>query len=276
MILYFAPGGRLGNQLFAVCYLESIRRKSERVFSTKLGSVLSIVSGLRRYHNIDAFLFILLVDKVLEPLTRSLLARFRIISSRYEQTDGTVTFRRGFLPVTYVRGYFQHARLPEQSPFRLKIKRKFLQEAQQALSESDGRTPLFVHVRRSDLLNFWVWGKQNPALPVSYYREAVSLLQSRIPDPFFFFMGDDPAWAQDAFPGLQKARLIRRSPAVDLALMSMCAGGVISNSTFAWWGAFQCAGSGLVVAPRYWLGWRSGSWYPPGIEAPWFQHIEVR
>jgi hypothetical protein len=45
-------------------------------------------------------------------------------------------------------------------------------------------------------------------------------------------------------------------PQVDLCLMSLCSGAIISNSTFSWWGAWLQNNRGKVVAPdpKKWFG----------------------
>jgi Glycosyl transferase family 11 len=275
MIVFFAPGGRLGNQLFALSFLEHARNGSEWIVSTNLGQALRCLRGMRRYLNSDHRAMTLLVDRIIRPVFRDLLSRFRVISSYAEQDDGTISRGKGILPVLYIQGYYQNADVSERRSRNLELKKCHLKAAGAVLDQAGGRTPLFVHIRRSDYLGYWVQGKIDPSLPISYYSEALDVLRKSIADPFFFFLGDEPEWASRAFPDLPKACSRRRPAAVDLALMSLCRGGVVSNSTFAWWGAYLCRGGSPIVAPRYWLGWRSSSWYPPRIETRAFLYIDV-
>jgi hypothetical protein len=96
-----------------------------------------------------------------------------------------------------------------------------------------------------------------------------------VSDPHFFFMGDDPAWCEEQFGDLPHRTFSKGSPKEDLALMSLCAGGIISNSSFAWWGAHFCARTAPVIAPRYWFGWAQREWRPKGIDASDFNFIDV-
>jgi hypothetical protein len=78
-------------------------------------------------------------------------------------------------------------------------------------------------------------------------------------------VGDDPRYAETLFADLSEKYISRLSVAEDLALMSLCSGGVLSNSTFAWWGAFMGAPGGTYSAPLYWSGWPWEAWYPAGM-----------
>jgi hypothetical protein len=184
---------------------------------------------------------------------------------------------RGILPLTYFRGYFQAPKFVMPTPIsRDWIRRRFREPASARLRRAEGRTPLFLHVRRSD------YGSSHRAnayrsvlLPPGYYRDAITLLMQSVADPYFFLMGDDPAWCEEQFGHLPHREISRGSPFEDLALMSLCAGGIVSNSSFAWWGAQLCARTAPVIAPRHWFGWAKKQWLPEGIEESGFQFIDV-
>ncbi|HUX38444.1 MAG TPA: hypothetical protein VMV44_11135, partial [Rectinemataceae bacterium] len=73
MILYLAPGGRLGNQLFQAAFIERVRKPGERVFCTKMSEFLRFARGLKGYVNTDSFLFIKAMDRLVEPFVRRFL-----------------------------------------------------------------------------------------------------------------------------------------------------------------------------------------------------------
>ncbi len=277
MILYFAPGGRLGNQLFQASYIERIRKPGERVFCTRMGSGLRFARGLRGYLNTDNLLIRKFCEYYLEPLIRSVLVPLGLVTSIVEIYGGVLVERRGRLPITYLKGNFQFCELlhPGTSP-GFGFPQPPVEKARRILEEARGRTPLFVHVRRGDYLKFAEADPMNPLLPASYYRDAMKLLLDAVPDPHFFFLGDDPRWCADEFPELEHATIARHSEPVDLALMSLCAGGLVANSTFAWWGAFFCRRTAPIVAPRYWIGWRSETWFPARIPSEFLTYIDVR
>jgi len=276
MIVHFAHGGRFGNQLFAVAFIQKIRRGRERVICSRLGEVLRDMTGLRHFVNFESRAAILLIDRIVDPFARRVLVPLGIIGSRIEQSQGLLKARAGLLPVTYVRGYFQSREcLPRGSTPLLGLRSREEGAARDLLGEARGRTPLFVHVRRGDYVTWQVLGKPDPSLPLAYYRRAIAQLSAIVANPFYFYLGDEPEWLSEAFPELPHREVTGRAPASDLALMSLCAGGVISNSSFAWWAAHFCRGTAPIFAPLYWLGWRSGAWYPPMIETARLSFLPV-
>ncbi|MGA2642466.1 MAG: alpha-1,2-fucosyltransferase [Spirochaetia bacterium] len=203
------------------------------------------------------------------------MIRLRVISSMVEDDRG-VTETRGILPITYFRGYFQAPRYVMPTPIsRTWIRRKFREQAAARIQCAEGRTPVFVHVRRSDYGSYYADGRRSALLPFSYYCDAIEQIQQSVPDPHFFVMGDDPSWCEEQFGDLPHRTVSRGSPYEDLALMSLCSGGIVSNSSFAWWGAQLCARTAPVIAPRYWFGWAKKEWLPRGMDESSFQFIDV-
>jgi hypothetical protein len=275
MILHFGPGGRVGNQLFELAYIEAVRGQSEWVLCTRLVSSLKCVVRMPRYLDFEGRIIVFLVKKILRPLVENCLVPLRIFSCHWEKTDGSVAMTRGLLPVTYLKGYYQFGSIATK-PRQFRIRKYYLEAAGEIVKEAGRKIPLFVHVRRGDYLTYEVGQHVNPSLPVTYYDSAVHTLLAQVQDPFFFFLGDEPEWIAPQFAHLPHATVVRRSAPLDLAVMSLCAGGVISNSTFAWWGAALCKRNGPIIAPRFWLGWRSRDWYPPLIGTKAFTFIDVR
>ena len=275
MIFFHATGGRLGNQLFQTALIERRKRPHELVITTQMPESKQLLRRLRRHKDFTNPFLVNIADHVVSRFIVWPLIRLKMISSMVEDDRG-VRETRGILPVTYFRGYFQAPKyfLPTNIT-RNRIRRSFKDSAMRLIREAKGRTPLFVHVRRSDYGNYRADGRSSALLPASFYNSAIAILSRSIQDPHFFLLGDDPSWCEKQFSKIPYKTVSRGSSYEDLALMSLCAGGVVSNSSFAWWGAFLCAGSAPVIAPMYWFGWRKKEWLPKGIEASGFQFIEV-
>jgi hypothetical protein len=65
---------------------------------------------------------------------------------------------------------------------------------------------------------------------------------------------------------------------VDLAIMSMCSHGVLSPSSFSWWGAFfarsQKKTSSHFIATKFWVGHRKNKWHPSNFYTNWLNYIK--
>ena len=97
--------------------------------------------------------------------------------------------------ITVMKGYFEsaneHSGQLRQS-FRLK---ESLRSRVRPLISGipEGRTPLFIHLRRSD------FGDLKQMLPDGYYRAAARIMQKLCSHAFYIIVGDDPAYAERLF-----------------------------------------------------------------------------
>jgi hypothetical protein len=275
MIIFLGTGGRLGNQIFQTAFVEGIRKKNELVLTTEMTEARRLFRGLRRYFNLSGRLVNAITDKILHPLLQDVLVRGRIISGYMELGDKR-RFTRGVLPLSYCRGYFQApATLAASGLSAARIRKGYRESAARTLREAGSRTPLFVHVRRGDLATPGIMGPYLPLLPVGYYRSCIRRLLHEVADPHFFLVGDDPEWCEKEFADLRNKTVVRRSAPEDLALMTLCAGGVASNSSFAWCGAYLSKRTAPIYAPRYWLGWSQREWHPRAAKREAFRFVEV-
>ena len=120
---------------------------------------------------------------------------------------------------------------------------------------------VFVHVRRGDYKKFGV-----PLLSADYYRRASVEIQAAMPDAHFYIFSEDMDWASENLRDLQPLHFVRfesqHRDIEDLLLMAECAGGIMANSSFSWWGAaLGCELPRPIICPRFWWG-RAESDYP--------------
>ena len=180
--------------------------------------------------------------------------------------------------VATVRGYYQrdhdgHAPHVGALTFRPEV----TAAAERFLCERLGGVaaePLaFVHVRRGDYLTHsvgrkptglgWVDGGTPVALPAAWYRERMEELRDALPGVRFVLVGDDPTWADRELAGPDTVTS-NLDAGTDLALLARCDAGILSASSFAWWGAWfaQRQSDGPFLAPLHWLGHAVGEWWP--------------
>lgn len=169
-------------------------------------------------------------------------------------------------PGSLVRGYFQSYKYLEQlrdserfDPPTLKKESEWFKEMS-ALSNTED--PVCLHLRRGD---YRLLSEEFGLLSSGYYLESLRYLKERLNDGFCIWVfSDDPAAAKvelepvfDQIGGLKGIRWIEPPLGTDaaesLVLMSRARANVISNSTFAWWGAALNRRSAPVIAPRKWF-----------------------
>jgi hypothetical protein len=130
-----------------------------------------------------------------------------------------------------------------------------------AMAKLIGQTEqsVFLHVRRGDHL----LSETLEAYTLDYYQKAISYVEQHVHQPWFFLFSDEPEWARrhlavhDRFTLVTRPELPNDSSTgyehEDVWLMSLCRHGIISNSTFGWWGAWlNSAKERIVVAPAGW------------------------
>jgi len=125
-----------------------------------------------------------------------------------------------------------------------------------------------IHMRRGDYLKY---PKIYPLPTAKYYKQAVQKVVSENPEVKFALFSDDIKWCSthiDYFglsdknvrlfePTITPVEVVDRinppKDHMDLFSMTTCGHHIVSNSTFAWWGAFLSNNSN-VIYPSVWFG----------------------
>ena len=141
----------------------------------------------------------------------------------------------------------------------------------------ESKSLVFVHVRRGDYLE-WPSRELPAVLNSNWYKQAIKRMQEKIENPVFVLMGDDQFYLRNNFEESKKIVISDNSPEIDLAIMSFCHSGILSASTFAWWGAFYARSKqkqkSIFLAPMYWCGHQSKKWFPTNFRTDWITYIE--
>lgn len=107
-----------------------------------------------------------------------------------------------------------------------------------------------IHIRRGDFVN-----SKFDICSEKYYRKAIALVEEKTADPCFFFFSDDPQFVSEQFADIQYKRIVKHDPQnsiLDMEMLALCRHVIISNSTFALWGAWLGEGTDrIVIAPKY-------------------------
>ncbi len=100
-----------------------------------------------------------------------------------------------------------------------------------------------VHIRRGDYVNY----SEHNILTHEYFHRAIdSMGEGNV-----IICTDDPEWVREHFNYPISSM---SSDLEDLYLLSQCKRLVLSNSSFAWWGAYLGVEKQRVIAPEEWFG----------------------
>lgn len=280
MILFYSDG-RLGNQIFQLAFLRGIAKPGEKIVTFNLNKVLSVFDIDLKINNI------VVENKIWQFASRKLffyifelLALFRIITIIYEDLSLVTHHKRNglFRFFTYVRvGFFQSERFFNEKDFlkNVKIKSNFLNEAKNFIKNiPESYTKIFIHVRRGDYLTEVYNNKKGINLPLNYYNKAIELISKKVTNPYYIILSDDNEFVDISFDKLNHKAISGNSFATDLAIMTICDGGIISNSSYSWWGAFLMNNRKIVIMPKYWYGWKDKIQSHKGINLSFAEVIE--
>lgn len=282
-MIIFLNNGRLGNQLFHYAFLLSQARKDELVLMMgmdELVELLDIKAPSCRHVRVNLITRQILSRIILPLLTRARLAsEIRLSRSADGSPElGLVRTRGALKNVRIVRADFYASEFffnPDQVK-TFSIRSEHIQSARAFMDglPSD-KTKVFIHVRRGDYCHEAFKGIKDISLPKRYFERAVAVIRQHVADPFFIILSDDKAWCEENFRSLSQSVMSDCSMYTDFAIMTMCRAGIVSNSTFSWWGAYLMKEPICVVAPRYWIGWKLQEEYPVGIQRAFFSPADA-
>jgi hypothetical protein len=268
--------GQLGNQLFLFAAAMKAREPQEKVFFIGFQELAqSFPQFAKRFWRL--------------PLRRSPLWLWRLSDramsklatwaalGRVSLAEGSDTFerRKGKMPIAiFDAGLCQRESLIDSSSVLSLVSAQYYENHNFPLGsgetysqEHHGQEMCFVHVRRGDYLR-WPSISEPAALPDSWFLDAMKDMEKESPAVRFAIVTDDPSHCEEVFGQRENCTVITLDEAATLRFMSTCDAGILSASTFSFWGAWlasQKEGK-IFIAPEFWVGWREKSWYPTGIE----------
>lgn len=277
----FFPVGRLGNHIFQYFYVLSKTSKNEII-------ITSYSEFFNTFECNDRI--VIKIPKYVRYFVRKffyLLRDYNLIGRIYQNEliidghlyhDTTVTESNGLLSKIHSidDGYYMaNSFFSPEIIDNTKIKKKYLDDAFSFINDIDkNKKKIFVHIRRTDYKVWGVLGNTDSTLPLSYYKDNIEFFSKKY-DCLFIFLGDDYNYMKEKFDYIDNKIISRNSASTDLAIMTICDGGILSPSTFAFWGANLMQNSCEIIAPKYWLGFRDKIWYPLGIENKKFIYKEI-
>ncbi len=216
MIVITLSGG-LGNQLFQYAYGRSLMAKHEVKF---------LLNTTERGYQLGHFnTKINLTTNPVQPCVR----RTHIPYDPDPLPD----------PCTVDSGYWQcekyFSNIEDELRAELTLREPLSTYAKDLSEEMKNTNSVFISVRKGDVFD---------SLPMDYYRRALDLIDK----PHIFSFSDAPV--DLPFPTVT----VSHTPTEGMHLMSQCRHAILSNSTYAWWGAWLNPDKDrTVVAPDPWF-----------------------
>ena len=287
MILFF-ENGRLGNQLFQYSGIRAFF-PDHRLVLCGFADLRSVSVGLKaRFLSKKRFLSVNL-NGLLQRLLR-LLVSLRLVGLVTEGHSGhqyRLSVRRGLLPNLFVTEnlFFQHQDAVSKFAEPITLKSELVEQAKAWLMNKGldfiKNELIFVHVRRGDYI---AWpSKQFPAvLDWIWYEGAIEAIRKKKPNAKFILMSDDQFYLRDIVEESESLIVSENPHYIDLAIMSLCKHGILSASSFAWWGAnlsrqhfhSKAKERQVFLAPKYWIGHRANEWYPASFISDWLIYVD--
>ena len=274
MIIYHTFGGRLGNQLFQAAFVTTISKPNEKIFFTRMDHVLKILpqefSGKSHFNGLAYKIFDrLIVPLIIQPIVHG-LHLFTLV--REIPDSDKIEYRKGlFNNIKWVEGYFQGEVFFDKSKVKnWKIESTLIAKAKESLLKlvPQHKKTVAIHWRQGDYKDFVVFGEKDPSLPVEYFNNAIEEIKKTVKDPFFVLFSDEPETVAEKLKlETSEYAVSHQSAEVDLLMISLCDHLILSNSTMSWWAGFWAQGPGkIIIAPKYWMGWKSKKYFPEAIE----------
>lgn len=167
--------------------------------------------------------------------------------------------------------YFEEYQDEVRNVFSLKNVRELSKEDEKILNEIENSDSVGVHVRRGDFVN-----SKFDICSLGYYRAAIEVIERRVKNPRYFFFSDDPDFVEKEFADIEVKKVLRHDTDhsyVDLKMLSVCRHAILSNSTFAFWGAWLGNREDrTVIAPKYSL-INQGRRYELRVPEGWIQDV---
>ena len=283
-VILFFEYGRLGNQLFQYCGLrqyfpghnfvlvgfEDLQRNFDSVEARFISK--SALGSWFSFGFLQRIVSFLVSARILGQIKED---------EKYEVFKLTV--RKGLLWNIYVpqNVFFQHCDVVDQIQITPFLKPELIQLAHHWLRykriNPNSDSLIFVHIRRGDYLN-WPSKKFPAVLNLLWYKQAMRRMQERFNNPVFILMSDDLFYLRDVFEESDTLIISDNFPEIDMAIMSICHSGILSASSFAWWGAFfsrlNQKQHRIFLAPQYWIGHRAKKWAPTKFLTNWINYVE--
>lgn len=275
--------GGLGNQMFQYATGKKLAIQNNTTLKLDLALLhdhTSKTNAVHRFFDLDIFkinfnfatseeiVFLngkrgnTIFQKIGNLVKNKILPKKLIIENGRQFHKGLLKFRENICIAGAWQSYRYFIEIREQILLDFEIKQEFLAHDTYHLYKelivfSD--TPVCVHIRRGDYVSNSLYNDLLGVLDIEYYNNALIELAKYANNLKLFVFSDDIDWCRENLNFEYETVYVnqersKRGVASDLKLMSLCKHNIISNSTFAWWGAWLSQNKNkIVIAPKNWV-----------------------
>jgi len=293
--------GRLGNQLFIYASLLSIKKNNEKIILvgfSELKDAISEDSTNNTYFFLNSIIFKYLkypylkkinFDYFLQIISKFLLYK-RIFFDELRETyqNNKLTIKKYKKKINYYdnlfivnKSFFQSEQCIKNNNLKqFNLKKKYYDKSKNIFDKINNKNPkIFIHIRKKDyeLINH----NQRINVPIDWYKKCINIMKKKYKNPFFIFCTDDKK-IYKYFKNLDKCFFSNEDYLTDLAIIAQCNGGILSPSSFSWWGAWLSNRNTnskihqkIFLAPEYWMGFNKNEWFPKNIKTSYIDYIKV-
>jgi len=158
----------------------------------------------------------------------------------------------------YLDGYWQSFRYFSEIEHLLrehfKVNINLNDEQQEYLEIIQNHMSVALHIRRTDYINTDFGKKHFMPLPLSYYDNALKIIENKCSNLKLFVFSDDIEWCRQHFKSIHPTYFLSsENPVQDFYLMQQCKHTITANSSFSWWAAWlNNHKNKIVIAPARW------------------------
>jgi len=226
--------GRLGNNLFQIATAISLAKR----LNTEFVLPVTTWAGHRGYRNVDLSMF---------------NYDFVRTTIELEHSYGELDFHYNTIPLQdnmQISGFYQSWKyFDDIRNDLLTVYFSPAKHVQNNLLKYDiSNNSLGISVRRGDYL---MLQQNHCVLSTDYYQTAINKYFQNNIDSIYIF-SDDIEWCRSVFGN--DVIYVQDDIGTQLFLMAQMKHLILSNSTFAWWGAYLNIKDGLVITPDPWFG----------------------
>jgi len=258
--------GGLGNQMFqyAIGRRLALHKNAELYLDLSFLNLRENVDYTLRKYELSRFKISAITKDVFfkdDFISKAIhkLKRIKYLVERNELFDPTILSEKRNV---YLSGFWQSEKyfadirqtLLEDFALQSSLSKDNMLLSQQIASVNS----VSIHIRRGDYISNKNALSKHGVLGLDYYKNALNLIRSRVPNPVFYIFSDDINWIKQNLHIEESHYIIEHNKAedsyLDMILMSTCKHNIIANSSFSWWGAWlNDYSEKMVIGPKNWF-----------------------